>query len=141
MEFIPVFFNSAFDGETSGGNGDGKKCFFPFIYNGLSFSTCITDEDKFGPDPFCSVTPNYDLDDEYGFCIEPTGTTAESTDETTSGTEPTKPTPPGAQGTQNIVLLGWSMGYNSLPLGIICECNLRAWSGLGHCMTPVTFEA
>lgn len=71
---------------TSGGNGNGAPCVFPFIYRGVSYTECITVA-AFGPEAFCSVTSNYDVDGLYGYCNASSATTSSSatvTDTTTT---------------------------------------------------------
>jgi len=50
---------------TFGGNGKGKNCKFPFVYDGGTFYECTTlKRDK----PWCSVTKSYDKVPLWGFC-------------------------------------------------------------------------
>ncbi|XP_015665641.1 epididymal sperm-binding protein 1 isoform X2 [Protobothrops mucrosquamatus] len=49
------------------GNSKGKRCFFPFIYNGNTFNSCTnqnSDNGRF----WCSVTRNYDADRQWSYC-------------------------------------------------------------------------
>ena len=50
---------------TFGGNGNGEKCMFPFIYDGDTYFNCINiNRDK----PWCSITANYDKIPVWGYC-------------------------------------------------------------------------
>jgi len=52
---------------TSGGNGNGASCSFPFIFQGNTYTECTT----VGRSDFlswCSTTPNFDTDKKFGFC-------------------------------------------------------------------------
>ncbi len=53
------------DVPSVGGNGGGKKCWFPFLYNGVQYDSC-TDVDH--GQEWCSVTANYDKDGLWGNC-------------------------------------------------------------------------
>ncbi|XP_041107548.1 epididymal sperm-binding protein 1-like [Polyodon spathula] len=49
---------------TFGGNAE-VDCFFPFIYKGEQYSSCIKgDKSKY----WCSVTSDYDVDKQWGYC-------------------------------------------------------------------------
>lgn len=52
---------------TEHGNGDGKPCVFPFIFEGRSYSACTTKGRSDGY-RWCATTANYDQDKLYGFC-------------------------------------------------------------------------
>ena len=53
--------------QTFGGNANGHKCVFPFIYNGDTYFNCINiNKDK----PWCSTTANYDKLPLWGYCID-----------------------------------------------------------------------
>ncbi|EGV97682.1 matrix metalloproteinase-9 [Cricetulus griseus] len=52
---------------TEHGNGDGKPCVFPFIFEGRSYSACTTEGRSDGY-RWCATTANYDQDKLYGFC-------------------------------------------------------------------------
>lgn len=52
---------------TEHGNGEGKPCVFPFIFEGRSYSTCTTEGRSDGY-RWCATTANYDKDKLYGFC-------------------------------------------------------------------------
>ncbi len=67
---------------TYGGttNGTRQYCKFPFIYQGNPQGTCLNsnppDSSTPGPDPWCSITDNFDQDGQWGFCsLGVTGTT------------------------------------------------------------------
>ena len=50
---------------TTGGNGGGAFCKFPFIYKGRTYYECtIADNPKL----WCSTTDNYDIDELWGRC-------------------------------------------------------------------------
>ncbi|XP_006035838.1 matrix metalloproteinase-9 [Alligator sinensis] len=52
---------------TYGGNSDGAKCVFPFVFDGTSYNTCTTDGRSDGY-RWCATTANFDQDKKYGFC-------------------------------------------------------------------------
>ncbi|XP_006971033.3 matrix metalloproteinase-9 isoform X1 [Peromyscus maniculatus bairdii] len=52
---------------TEHGNGDGKPCVFPFIFEGRSYSACTTEGRSDGY-RWCATTASYDQDKLYGFC-------------------------------------------------------------------------
>uniref|UniRef100_A0A673V060 Matrix metalloproteinase-9 n=1 Tax=Suricata suricatta TaxID=37032 RepID=A0A673V060_SURSU len=52
---------------TEDGNGEGKPCVFPFIFDGRSYSSCTTEGRSDGY-RWCATTANYDKDQLYGFC-------------------------------------------------------------------------
>jgi hypothetical protein len=51
--------------KTTGGNSDGANCYFPFIYEGIEYRTCIYKElkelDGSTYALFCATTANYDV--------------------------------------------------------------------------------
>ena len=50
---------------TTGGNGGGAFCKFPFIYKGRTYYECtIADNPKL----WCATTDNYDIDELWGRC-------------------------------------------------------------------------
>jgi len=52
---------------TFGGNAGGAACTFPFIYDGVTYYTCITvDRSK----PWCSTTASYDKIPKWGYCVD-----------------------------------------------------------------------
>ncbi|KAM6112787.1 matrix metalloproteinase-9 [Pterocles gutturalis] len=53
--------------KTRHGNANGADCHFPFIFEGRSYSRCITDGRTDGL-PWCATTASYDHDKKYGFC-------------------------------------------------------------------------
>ncbi|XP_049635156.1 matrix metalloproteinase-9 [Suncus etruscus] len=52
---------------TEYGNGEGKACVFPFIFEGRSYSTCTVAGRNDGY-RWCATTSNYDQDKLFGFC-------------------------------------------------------------------------
>lgn len=52
---------------TIGGNSDGKKCVFPFVFDGKSYNACTTEGRQDGY-RWCATTSNFDHDKKYGFC-------------------------------------------------------------------------
>ena len=58
-------FTNHFVGQTEGGNAEGRRCHFPFIYETMAYSTCIDINHR---KPWCSVTPNFDEDGRWGEC-------------------------------------------------------------------------
>ena len=52
---------------TTGGNGRGSRCIFPFRYINQLYTSCITvnNDNK----PWCAVTNDYDRDFLWGNCI------------------------------------------------------------------------
>lgn len=59
---IPLFKNPG--PETS---QEGPSCVFPFIYNGLNYSSC-TEDGRTDGKLWCSTTRNYDVDKQLIFC-------------------------------------------------------------------------
>ncbi|XP_068996462.1 matrix metalloproteinase-9 [Embiotoca jacksoni] len=52
---------------TFGGNADGAKCVFPFIFQGDEYDSCTTEGRSDGY-RWCATTNNFDTDIKYGFC-------------------------------------------------------------------------
>ncbi|KAL3064164.1 hypothetical protein OYC64_000447 [Pagothenia borchgrevinki] len=52
---------------TFGGNADGEKCVFPFVFLDKEYDSCTTEgrEDGYR---WCATTSNFDTDVKYGFC-------------------------------------------------------------------------
>lgn len=44
---------------------DNKCCAFPFVYRGTTYSACTL---RRGRKPWCSLSPNYDMNRQYGYC-------------------------------------------------------------------------
>ncbi|XP_068006496.1 matrix metalloproteinase-9 [Melanerpes formicivorus] len=53
--------------KTRYGNANGADCHFPFVFEGRSYSRCITEGRTDGL-PWCATTGSYDRDKQYGFC-------------------------------------------------------------------------
>ncbi|NXJ89679.1 MMP9 protein, partial [Corythaixoides concolor] len=53
--------------KTRHGNANGADCHFPFVFEGHSYSRCITEGRTDGL-PWCATTASYDRDKKYGFC-------------------------------------------------------------------------
>ncbi|XP_025975853.2 matrix metalloproteinase-9 [Dromaius novaehollandiae] len=53
--------------KTRYGNANGADCHFPFVFEGRSYSRCITEGRTDGL-PWCATTASYDADKTYGFC-------------------------------------------------------------------------
>lgn len=60
--------NEQIDIPTYGGNGDHKKCVFPFLFEGSSYFDCISSSSMKRDKPWCSVTGNYDKMPIWGYC-------------------------------------------------------------------------
>ena len=52
---------------TTEGNSYGAPCCFPFNYEGVDFVGCTMFDSKYRR-PWCSTTPNYDADEQWGYC-------------------------------------------------------------------------
>lgn len=50
---------------THGGTSQGACCIFPFIYEGVPQHRCTRAKRSYR---WCSITANYDSDNEWGFC-------------------------------------------------------------------------
>lgn len=50
------------------GNAGGSSCYYPFIYKGKSYYTCIV-VDYDSRKPWCATSPDYDRDRKWGECI------------------------------------------------------------------------
>ena len=44
---------------------EGKKCAFPFMYDGKYYGECMVTSTK----PWCATTADYDKDKEWGYCV------------------------------------------------------------------------
>ncbi|KAG8140247.1 hypothetical protein E2320_003033 [Naja naja] len=51
------------------GNSKGKRCVFPFIYNGTKFNSCTNQNSEDGRF-WCSVTHNYDKSQQWSYCAD-----------------------------------------------------------------------
>ena len=51
---------------TTGGNAPGQNCVFDFIYRGMSYSECITNNNY--DIPWCATTANYDISPQWANC-------------------------------------------------------------------------
>ncbi|KAM6925101.1 matrix metalloproteinase-9 [Xenentodon cancila] len=52
---------------TFGGNADGAKCIFPFVFLDKEYNSCTTEGRSDGY-RWCATTGNFDKDKKYGFC-------------------------------------------------------------------------
>ncbi|KAK1899057.1 Matrix metalloproteinase-9 [Dissostichus eleginoides] len=52
---------------TFGGNADGEKCVFPFVFLDKEYDSCTTEGRDDGY-RWCATTSNFDTDVKYGFC-------------------------------------------------------------------------
>ncbi|XP_040907181.1 matrix metalloproteinase-9 [Toxotes jaculatrix] len=52
---------------TFGGNANGDKCVFPFVFLGKKYDSCTTEGRSDGY-RWCATTDNFDEDKKYGFC-------------------------------------------------------------------------
>lgn len=52
---------------TNGGNAEGQFCVFPYIYNGVSYTSCTTlnNNDVL----WCATTYNFDIHGQWGNCL------------------------------------------------------------------------
>lgn len=68
MRFIPltlIFIPTVL--YTFGGNADGEKCVFPFVFLDKEYDSCTTEGRDDGY-RWCATTSNFDTDVKYGFC-------------------------------------------------------------------------
>ena len=54
--------------KTDGGNAGGANCVFPFIYQSVSYGSCITQGETFSK-PWCATTSDFDTDRLWGYCV------------------------------------------------------------------------
>ncbi|XP_071968104.1 matrix metalloproteinase-9 [Engystomops pustulosus] len=53
--------------KTRFGNADGATCHFPFVFDGQEYNSCTSNGRSDGH-IWCSTTPNFDVDQKFGFC-------------------------------------------------------------------------
>ena len=51
--------------QTFGGNANGSPYYFPFIYQGVPYTQCITLNAQ---QLWCATSPSYDADKMWGYC-------------------------------------------------------------------------
>ncbi|GAB1298228.1 Coagulation factor XII [Apodemus speciosus] len=66
----PKEFKDGADGPTVVLTVDGKLCHFPFLYHRRLHHRCIH-KGWPGSRPWCATTPNFDEDQQWGYCSEP----------------------------------------------------------------------
>ncbi|XP_028719423.1 coagulation factor XII [Peromyscus leucopus] len=68
----PKEFKHGADEPTVVLTADGKLCHFPFLYLRRMHHRCIHNhKGRPGSRPWCSTTPNFDQDQQWGYCSEP----------------------------------------------------------------------
>ena len=50
--------------------GADGQCWFPYVFEGDSYDSCITAGDHAGGKPWCAMTPNMDTDGLWGECVK-----------------------------------------------------------------------
>lgn len=63
-------FKDGADGPTVVLTVDGKLCHFPFQYHRRLYHKCIH-KGRLGSRLWCATTPNFDEDQQWGYCLEP----------------------------------------------------------------------
>ncbi|XP_021036193.1 coagulation factor XII isoform X2 [Mus caroli] len=63
-------FKDGLDGPTVVLTVDGRLCHFPFQYHRQLHHKCIHKR-RPGSRPWCATTPNFDEDQQWGYCLEP----------------------------------------------------------------------
>merc|ERR1712038_1669367 len=53
---------------TTGGTGQNSKCYFPFIYRGKEYTSCINEGTHSQGQFWCSITSNFDTMGLFGYC-------------------------------------------------------------------------